>query len=204
MRNIGPHSGLLQWHEPWINWFCCDLITINRSKGCWNNYIMIAIYKKSEFIRCQICPQEDKQTTFKILELWVPTDDYKWRSVEVSASVGSCCTQVKKRRWRSFFLTQFTPFVSPSVTGHKCVSISVFALTLYVITQMFFASCVNTPRQSVVSRWQINGEFTDRTLCMCIEQSYNSFLKIKWEIKGKAKIRCAKGMREKHLNIVVH
>ncbi len=32
-----------------------------------NNYIMVLICKQSEFMLCQVCPQDDKQTTFKML-----------------------------------------------------------------------------------------------------------------------------------------
>ena len=41
--------------------------TINGSKVCRNNYIMMLISKKSEFMLCRVCPQDDKQTTFKML-----------------------------------------------------------------------------------------------------------------------------------------
>ncbi len=44
--------------------------SINRSKECQNNYIMMPICEKSEFMLCQVCLQDDKQTTFKMLVFW--------------------------------------------------------------------------------------------------------------------------------------
>ncbi len=58
---------LLQQYDPEINRFCCDLIALNGSKGCQNNYIMMQTGKKSDFMLCHVCQQDDNQTTFKML-----------------------------------------------------------------------------------------------------------------------------------------
>ncbi len=51
--------------------FSWDLIVIKWSKVSRTDNIMMQIHKKSELMLCQVCLQDDKQTTVKMFVLWM-------------------------------------------------------------------------------------------------------------------------------------
>ncbi len=116
----------------WFSWRSCmsaELICLttavwsqNRQILIYNCYIMILTCKKSEFTLCQVCPQDDTQTTFKMLVFWM-----EFRSIR------ACCLwwSTEGRRVFVWLLSsninklspelQTTPLKPLSITFPLCV-----------------------------------------------------------------------------------
>ncbi len=68
--DVSLANHLVQQYDPKINRSCCDLIAIKGSKGCRNNHIMMLICKQSEFMLCNVGPQNKKQVLKCLFSEW--------------------------------------------------------------------------------------------------------------------------------------
>ena len=89
----------IHWYERKTYRFLCDLTALNRSKDNrhWNNIIMMP-FEKPEFMLCQICWPDDKETTLKMVVLWMEGSCQAGQEVSgqagiprLAAPIENCC-----------------------------------------------------------------------------------------------------------------